>query len=318
MKLIIPTSLKFVCVVYASSIAWAAQNENNTESVLKIQSQASGTFQDAVFQAMQVIEEHYQVIETPQEAHGASDENAAMLLSARRLRLQGQYQDAAKIYKHFIANSPNSSRLFEARFWYAKSLLATQEFDEAADAFTEFLKYHSDQRMYSQRAKEDRIYCWKVRQKQNPKAISGLRTALKDPDELIRVQAALALAENKDVSGKKELELGLNNDRLREQCALALWMLGGSGHPKPDRVPAPLTRKLVLTVKTDDPNDSFEMRVPLNFFKAIEKTVPPEARGEMARRGLSNIAEMAATAPKGQILFQYRDGKTRVTISVDE
>jgi len=280
-------------------------------------SQARESVNEAISQARQATREaRSQAIEASREAHRQLSEESA-LLSARRLRLQGQYQVAAKLYKRFISEYPNSSRLFEARFWFAKSLLADKEWDEAADAFTEFLKYHSDQRMYSQHAKEDRIYCWKVRQKQNPKAVLNLKAALKDPDELIRVQAALALAENKDASGKKELEDGLNNDKLREQCALALWMLGDRGHPKPDKAPASLTRKLVLIVKTDDPNESFEMRVPLNFFKAIEKTLPAEARDEMARKGLSNLTEIAATAPKGQILFQFRDGKTRVTISVD-
>jgi|GEM_PF-387688 len=340
MKPIIPTSFNFICTVLASSVALMAQNEN-MESAMNPRLQVSCAVQEAISQARESADEamsqakqsprearsqerqaareaYSQTTEASRELQGQSDENTALLLSARRLRLQGQYHDAAKLYEQFIVNNPNSSRLFEARFWFAKSLLAIQEWDEATDAFTEFLKYHSDQRMYSQRAKEDRIYCWKVRQKQNHKAVLGLRAALKDPDELIRVQAALALAENKDASGKKELEQGLNNDRLREQCALALWMLGGSRHPKPDGTSISLNRKLVLTVKTDNPNDSFEMRVPLNFFKVIEKIVPPEARAEMARKGLSNIAEIAATAPKGQILFQFRDLKTKVTISVDE
>ncbi|MDR2697133.1 MAG: tetratricopeptide repeat protein [Holophagales bacterium] len=303
---------------YAQAIKDSQEARTQSEKASRRERRHSEEAQEWLDEALWRIEEvPHEEQGRSEETREQSDENT-VLLSVRRLRLQGRYRESAKLYRHFIANNPNSSRLFEARFWLAKSLFAVQEWDEAAEAFTEFIEYHSNHRMYSQHAKEDRIYCWKVRQKQNPKAILGLRTALKDPDKLIRVQAALALAENKDASGKKELEQGLNNDRLREQCALALWKLGLRGHLKPGKAPASLTRMLVVKVKTDDPDDSFEMRVPLNFLKGVEKMLPPEARVDLAHKGLSNLTELAATAPKGQILFQFMDGKTRVTISVDE
>jgi hypothetical protein len=141
---------------------------------------------------------------------------------------------------------------------------------------------------------------------------------LKDTDESVRLQAALALADNKDASGRKELEQGLKNDRMAEQCALALWTLGLRGQPKSAESPDSWTRSLVVTVKTQDADNSFVMKVPLNFFKAVEKSLPTEVVEEMTRKGLTDITKLAATAPKGQVLFLYKDKNTRVTIIVDE
>ena len=247
---------------------------------------------------------------------GAED---AALVAARRLRMQGDYSDAAKAYQKFIAENPNAIRLFEARFWFAKCKLSAQKWDEAAEAFTDFLKYHSDQRTYSQQAKEDRIYCWKVRFDKNPKAAQGLKAALKDQDADIRVQAALALAEGKDASGRAVLEENLGHPRLGEQCGLALWKLGLRDKPKAGESPSPWAKMLVIKVKDADPNNSFEMRVPVHFFKGVAAMLPDAAKEDMARKGLSNIADLAASAPKGQVLFQFREdnGKTNVVISVD-
>jgi len=247
---------------------------------------------------------------------GAED---AALVAARRLRMQGDYSDAAKAYQKFIAENPNALRLFEARFWFAKCKLSGQKWDDAAEAFTDFLKYHSDQRTYSQQAKEDRIYCWKVRFDKNPKAAPGLKAALKDPDIDIRVQAALALAEGKDASGRAVLEENLVHPRLGEQCGLALWKLGLRDKPKAGESPSPWAKMLVIKVKSADPNDSFEMRVPVHFFKGVAKMLPEAAKEDMARKGLDNIADLAASAPKGQVLFQFREdnGKTNVVITVD-
>jgi hypothetical protein len=171
--------------------------------------------------------------------------------------------------------------------------------------------------MYSQQAKEDRIYCWKVRFSQNPKASQGLKDALKDPDAEIRAQAALALAENKDQSGRKALEENIDHPKLGEQCALALWKLGLREQPKPGQTLPARARMLAVRVKSD--GDKFEMRVPVSFFKSLEKMLPAEAAEEMARHGISDLAGMAASAPKGTVLFQYKDkkGKTDVMISVE-
>ena len=244
---------------------------------------------------------------------------AEMLNTARKLRLQGRFSDAGNTYARFITKYPNSSRLFEARFWVAKCLMSEQKWDEAAAGFTDFLKHHSDQRIYCQQAKEDRIYCWKVSLKQNPKAISGLKAALTDSDVNIRVQAALALSENKDASGRKALEEGLGNARFSEQCALALWKLGLRVQPKHEEAQTSWSRILIVKVKTDNPDDSFEMRVPVNFFKGLEIMLPEDAKKEMTRKGLSNLTDIAASAPKGTVLFQFKgdDGKTSVVISVD-
>jgi tetratricopeptide (TPR) repeat protein len=313
--------MSIVCLFPALPVA-QTERGRNMESDPKLPSHVSGAIQETISQVMEVARNaRFQVtdaMDSLQETQTDSKESS-LLASARKLRLQSRYTEAAKIYEYFLTNYSNSSRVFEARFWFAKSLFAAQKWDEAANAFTEFLRYHPDQRMYSQNAKEDRIYCWKVRQKQSPKAVLNLKTALKDPDEIIRIQAALALAENKDATGRKELELGLNNDRLREQCALALWKLGLREHyMKSVENLAFWMRLLVVKVKTDEPSNSFEIKIPLNFFKNIEKMLPPEVKEDMARKGLSDLTKMAATAPKGQVLFQFRDEKTRVTISVDE
>jgi len=76
---------------------------------------------------------------------------------------------------------------------------------------------------------------------------------------------------------------------------------------------------LVIRARSADPCDSFEMRVPIHFFKGVEKMLPEDAREEMARKGLGGIMDMAASAPRGQVLFQFRggDGRTSVVISVD-
>ncbi|MDR2561617.1 MAG: tetratricopeptide repeat protein, partial [Holophagales bacterium] len=88
-----------------------------------------------------------------------SQPSDALLASARAQRLRGRYAEAAELYSQYIANNPNSSRLFESRFWYANSLFEDQKWKEAAAAFTEFLQKHPDQRTFSQVAKGDRIHC---------------------------------------------------------------------------------------------------------------------------------------------------------------
>jgi tetratricopeptide (TPR) repeat protein len=241
----------------------------------------------------------------------------AALAAARRLRMQGGHDEAAKIYQKFIAENPNSARLFEARFWLAKCRLAGQKWDEAADAFTDFLGHHSDQRTYSQQAKEDRIYCWKVRLGRNPKAAPGLKAALGDQSADIRALAALALAEGRDASGRDALEENLGHPRLGEQCGLALWKLGLRDRPKPGE--APWARMLVVKVRHPDPDGNFEMRVPVNFFRSVVMMLPEDAREAVDRKGIGSIMDLAASAPKGQELFQFRGGggKTSVVISVE-
>jgi hypothetical protein len=220
------------------------------------------------------------------------------------------------MYAKFVAKYPKSSRLFEARFWLAKSLFANQKWEEAASAFTEFLKHHPDQRVFSKQAKEDRIQCWKLRQKQNPKAVSSLKDALNDQDEDIRIFAALALAENKDASGRQALEQGLNNDVFSERCGLALWKLGIIKQPSPSESHASRPRIFVVRVKTDD--DNFEMRIPINFVAGIEKSLPAETREELAKNGanIPELANLAKTAKKGQVLFEFKDNKAKTSIVI--
>jgi hypothetical protein len=45
--------------------------------------------------------------------------------------------------------------------------------------------------------------------------------------------------------------------------------------------------------------------------------LPEGAMREMKRKGLNDIVALAASAPKGQLLFQYKDNDTTVVISVD-
>jgi len=246
-----------------------------------------------------------------------SQASGTMLASARVLRLRGRYAEAAELYSQYIAKNPQSQRLFEARFWYAKSLFEDQKWNEAAAAFTDFLKNHPDQRTFFQVAKGDRIHCWKMQPK-DPKAVASLKGALNDPDPDTRILAALALAENKIPDGRKVLEESVENPKFGEQCALALWKLGLRPQPKPKQGNAPWARLLVVKVKTDD--DSFEIRVPLTFIKGIEKMIPEETRLEMERAGVPKIetlSEMAASAPKGTILFQYKNKENFVVISVE-
>jgi TolA-binding protein len=281
--------------------------------------EAKAQVRDAEARARELAQENRGLTIDLTKETGALD---AALVAARRLRMQGKHDEAAKLYQKFIADNQDSlgsPRLYEARFWLAKCKLAGQKWDEAGEAFTDFLKRHSDQRTYSQQAKEDRIYCWKMRLGQNPKAVLGLRAALKDPDANIRVQAALALAEGKDASGRAALEESLGHPRLGEQCGLALWKLGLRDKPKAGEAPAPWAKMLVVKVKCPDPDDSFEMRVPINFVKDVVKMLPEDATREMERKGVGNIVDMAASAPKGQVLFQFKSdgGKTSVVISVE-
>jgi hypothetical protein len=75
----------------------------------------------------------------------------------------------------------------------------------------------------------------------------------------------------------------------------------------------------VVRVKTADNN--FEMRVPINFVAGIEKNLPAEAREQMVRNGanIQELAKLAETAKKGQVLFEFKDdkAKTSVVILVD-
>jgi tetratricopeptide (TPR) repeat protein len=243
----------------------------------------------------------------------------AILSSARALRLQSRYAEAAALYSQFIAKNLDSPRLFEARFWYAKSLFEDQKWEKAAAAFTEFLKHHPDQRTFSQVAKGDRIHCWKV-QPNNAKAVSSLKDALEDHDEDIRIFAALALAENKIPAGRRTLEESVGNPKFGEQCALALWKLGLRPQPKLGQGDAPWVRLVVVKVKTED--DSFEIKIPLTFIRGIEKMMPDEAKIELERARMPKVealSELAAKAPKGTILFQYKnkERKTFVIISVE-
>ena len=247
-----------------------------------------------------------------------SDPQTELLDSARRTRLQGNYAEAAKLYGQFAQRHQASARLYEARFWLAKCLLADQKFDAAARAFTDFLQHHSDQRMYSQQAKEDRIYCWKLRYGKNAEAAPGLKAALADADASVRIQAALALAENKDATGRKVLEEGLSHPKFGGQCTLGLWKLGVRD-PKTDPPTESWARMMVIRVKSDQPGSSFEMRLPINLIKNLGKLIPQDALAELERIGAGGLIDEALSAPKGQVLFEYKseDGKTKVVLSVD-
>lgn len=247
-------------------------------------------------------------------------QETVLLANARRLRLQGQHLRAADAYSQFIREYPKSSRLYEARFWYAKSVFADEKWQEAARGFTSFLNNHSDQRTYSQQAKEDRIYCWKVLYKQSPSAASGLVEALKDSNQDVRILAALALAENQNTAGRRILEEGINHTKFGEQCGLGLWKLGLRRQPTPREGPLPQSRILVVKVKTEE--DRFESRIPVNFISFILKNLPEEAKEQLVLNGISDISELAklaSTAPKGYVLFKYEGnkGKTSVVIMFD-
>jgi tetratricopeptide (TPR) repeat protein len=293
-----PFLVASICFVFVSA-ALQAEDSSNVQQALK------------------------QVERAPEDAKtqlGPQTAETTILTTARSLRLQNQHSAAADIYAHFLTDFPKSSRLFEARFWLAKSLFASQKWEDAASAFTEFLKHHSDQRVFSKQAKEDRVHCWKLRQKQDPKAVSSLKDALKDQDEAIRILAALALAENRDAYGRLVLEQGLNNANFSEQCGLALWRLGIRSQPRPgEGGEASQARMLIVRVKTAD--NSFEMRVPISFVAGLEKNLPIEVREELERNGadISGLAKLSATATKGQVLFEFKgdNKKTRVVISVD-
>lgn len=296
-------ALAHLCVVFAPSAAFGfcqEKMENFRREMMKMGQEISAQ---------------------PKNAGGGAQQqpSEAMLAAARALRLRGRYAEAAALYSQFIAKNQDSPRLFEARFWHAKSIFEDQKWEEAATAFTEFLKHHPDQRAFSQVAKGDRIHCWKL-QPQDPKAVSDLMGALKDPDEEIRILAALALAENKVPAGRSVLEGAVGNPKFGEQCALALWKLGLRPQPKPGQGGAPWARLVVVKVKTED--DSFEIKVPLNFIRGIEKMMPVEAKVELDRAGMPKIealSQMAASAPKGAILFQLKskEGKISVVISVE-
>jgi tetratricopeptide (TPR) repeat protein len=300
-----PFLLAPICIVFAAAAV---------QPGYYIQEQAGINGQQTLKQAEKKLEDAKAKAQQAQQKA-----EAALLATARSLRLRNQHSAAAAIYAQFVADCPKSSRLFEARFWLAKSLFASQKWAAAANAFTEFLKHHSDQRLFSKQAKEDRIQCWKLLQKQDPKAALGLKDALKDQDEDIRILAALALAENKDASGRPALEQGLNNDVFGERCGLALWKLGIRRQPSPGESPAPSPRMFILRVKTADNN--FEMRVPINFVAVIERNLPEEARDQMARNGadIQELAKLAKTAAKGQVLFEFKGdkGKTNIVILVD-
>ncbi|MDE2798298.1 MAG: tetratricopeptide repeat protein, partial [Gemmatimonadota bacterium] len=71
-------------------------------------------------------------------AQGTQDENAHYEL-AQRIFNDGLYADAAREYKQFIINYPNSKRLPDAMLRVGQALARAEQYDRAREALQQFI-----------------------------------------------------------------------------------------------------------------------------------------------------------------------------------
>ena len=135
-------------------------------------------------------------ITAPEPAFGAASENHAEQLfqQGRDLRYAQRWYEAAQAYRTLLREFPATTRAADARYWLAASLEQDRRWDEAIDAYAEFLSRHPDQRLLGKEARLNRVRCWGIRQWDNPAATPGLVSALADEREEVRIAAALQMA----------------------------------------------------------------------------------------------------------------------------
>ncbi len=234
---------------------------------------------------------------------------------ARSLRMAGRFFEAAAVYRRFIQENPRSGRLPEARFWLASTMEQDQRWDEAAVAYGEFLRLHSDQRLLGKEARLNRIRCWGLRQGQNPEATQGLLAALEDGVSEVRVAGALQLAKARDRRAVPALQQGLSQPRQADACRLALEAMG----VKPEAPPQAPPRFLVIRIQEKGKPDPVVIRVAAGLARAVGGYLSDEQLLQAKRKGvdLDGLMDQIVNAPKGTILFSVEDKDSSVSVSVE-
>jgi len=234
---------------------------------------------------------------------------------ARGLRMAGRFYEAAAMYRRFIQENPRSGRLPEARFWLASTLEQDQRWDEAAMAYGEFLRLHSDQRLLGKEAKLNRVRCWGIRQGQNPDATPGLVAGLEDEAQEVRIVSALQLAKARDRRAVPALQQGLGQPKQADACRLALEAMGVE--PKaPPQAPA---RFLVIRIQEKGKPDPVVIRVAAGLARAVGGYLSDEQLLQAKKKGvdLDGLLEQIVNAPKGTLLFSVEDKASSVSVTVE-
>ncbi len=238
------------------------------------------------------------------------------VLEAKRLRYSGRWFEAATLYRRYLEAGPDGPRAAEARFWLADTLFQDQRWDEAAQAFTDFLLRHPDQRLFGKQARLNRIQCWGIRQGQNPGATPGLVEALADALPEVRVSAALQLARKGDRKAAPALQHGLGLPEYSEACRLALAGLG----IQPDMQALPAQgRFLVLKIKGRERPDEVTIRIALGLARAVTSYMSEAQLAELRKKGVDtqNLVDLALSAPKGSELFSVQDKDSSIRLFVE-
>ena len=233
----------------------------------------------------------------------------------RELRLAQRFFDATQAYRTLVKEYPDSARAADARYWLAASLEQDQRWDEAAEAYTEFLARHPDQRMLGKEARLNRVRCWGIRQWDSPAATAGLAAALGDEREEVRVAAALQLAKRRDPRAVPVLQAGLRFDAASEACRLALLGMG----VQPQAAGPAQGRFLVVRVKERGKPEALTIRLAAGLARAVGGYLSEAQLKEAQKKGIriDQIMEQTLNAPKGTELFSLDDGKSTVTVTVE-
>ena len=256
-------------------------------------------------------------ITAPEPAFGAASENHAEQLfqQGRDLRYAQRWYEAAQAYRTLLREFPATTRAADARYWLAASLEQDRRWDEAIDAYAEFLSRHPDQRLLGKEARLNRVRCWGIRQWDNPAATPGLVSALADEREEVRIAAALQLAKRRDSRAVPVLQAGLSANLSSEACRLALLGMGA----QPQAAGPAQGRFLVVRIKERSKPDVLTVRLALGLARAVGGYLSDEQLRQAKGKGvdLDRIMDQALNAPKGTELFSLDDSKSTVTVTVE-
>lgn len=252
-------------------------------------------------------------VQRTQAPSGAVD---GLLRQAKGLRYAQRWFEAAALYRRVLSEQSTSPRLYEARFWLAATLEQDQRWDEAADAYTEFLLAHPDQRLLVKEAKLNRVRCWGLRQGQNPQATPGLLGALQDDRVEVQITAALQLAKKRDFRAVDALQKGLRNPTTADGCRLALASLG----VKPSMEGGPTEgRFLVLRIQPKAQEEPVKIRIALSLARAVGGYMTDDMLRQARAKGvdMERLMDQALSSPKGTVLFSVEDKQNSLTVSVE-
>jgi tetratricopeptide (TPR) repeat protein len=256
----------------------------------------------------------------PEPAPAAAVRESAgdgLLREARSLRYAQRWFEAAARYRKFLADNPGSPRVPEARFWLAATLESDQRWDEAIDAYTDFLDRHPDQRLLGKEARLNRVRCWGVRQFGSQKAVEGLRAALVDPTVDVQVAAALQLSKAGNPLCVEALRKGLDMPGTADACSMALISLGVK--PQAPHASQQANRFLVIRIREAGKPDTVTIRLALALARATVNYLSDAQVRQARAKGidLEGITEQALSAPKGSVLFSVDDTKSTIEVTVE-